>query len=59
MNYYGTPEYLRLAAAINRKYANACTETYTKTGRPSALYQAEIHRACAAIKESRAAELEK
>ncbi len=59
VDYYKTPEYLRLAASINRRYAHRCMETYAKTGRDSALSQAHLHEACAAIKERQAADAEK
>jgi len=45
---------LRIQVAVNRHYARACRETYRKTGRASALYQAELHSACAAKKEAQA-----
>ena len=45
---------LRIAAAVNRHYARMCQETYRKTGRASALYQAELHAACAEQKEAQA-----
>lgn len=45
---------LRLGAAVNRMYERACRETFEKTGRHSALNQAEIHAACAAKKEAQA-----
>ena len=58
MDYYKTPEYLRLAAAINRKYAEANRETFARTnGRLGSLYMAEIHDNCAAIKEKQADEM--
>ena len=45
---------LRQAAAVNRHYAARCEETYAQTGRPSALYMAEVHQAQAERKEARA-----
>ncbi len=58
-DYYETPEYLRLAAAQNRKYAQANRETVARTdGRGGSIYMAEVHESCAAIKEARAAKLE-
>jgi len=47
---------LRLHAAINRRYADACEETFVRTGQAGALYMAEVHRTCAAQKEARAVE---
>ena len=58
-DYYQTPEYLRLAAAMNRRYAEANLETYARTnGRLGSIYMAEVHEACAGIKERQATELE-
>jgi len=45
---------LRIQAAVNRHYARACQDTYLKTGRASALYQAELHAACSEKKEAQA-----
>lgn len=50
-----TPEGLEALAAQNDRYAGKCEETFGKTGRDSALRQAEQHRAAAASKRARAA----
>jgi len=55
MDYYQTPEYLRIKAAQNRKYAEANRETNARTnGRAGSLYMADIHDACAEIAEQQA-----
>lgn len=50
---------LRQQAVVNRHYAQRCLETFEKTGRESALRQAELHEACAARKEDLAAQVER
>jgi len=55
MDYYKTPEYLRIKAAMNRKYAEANRETLARTGgKGGSLYMADIHDACAELAERRA-----
>ena len=58
MNYYQTPEYLRIKASMNRKYAEANRETFARTnGKGGSLYMADIHDACAEIAEKQALEV--
>ncbi len=51
-------EMLRALALQNDHYASRCQETFEKTGRPSALNQAEQHRVAAGEKRARADLLE-
>ena len=55
MDYYKTTGYLRIKAAMNRKYAEANRETFARTGgKGGSLYMADLHDACAEIAERQA-----